>query len=126
MPAVIREDQIPVAIESLRGYMVACEPISMDPVGFTAEEIAAIQKMRIDKAKIALENIGIQVSQALSPGMQAVSAAVSSFRNDIEQAVGIPELAKSTDFLRSLAKPGAVCIGPCDCVDRCKFETANP
>ena len=75
MPAVIREDQIPAAIESLRGYMAACEPISMDPVGFTAEEISAIQKMRIDKAKVALENIGIQVSQALSPGMQAVACA---------------------------------------------------
>jgi hypothetical protein len=72
MPAVIREDQIPAAIESLRGYMAACEPISMDPVGFTAEEISAIQKMRIDKAKVALENIGIQVSQALA-SLQAVA-----------------------------------------------------
>ncbi len=74
MTAVIREDKIDDAIAALNQYMVAAQPIDMDAPGFAPDELAMIRQHRIGRAKLALENIGIQIAQPF--GMPAASESV--------------------------------------------------
>lgn len=66
MTAVIREDKIDDTIAALNQYMVAAQPIDMDAPGFAPDELAMIRQHRIGRAKLALENIGIQIAQPLA------------------------------------------------------------
>ena len=74
MTAVIREDKIDDTIAALNQYMVAAQPIDMDAPGFAPDELAMIRQHRIGRAKLALENIGIQIAQPF--GMPAASESV--------------------------------------------------
>lgn len=73
MPAVIREDQIGETIAVLDQYRQAIAPLNIAHPDLADEELILIRQHRIARAKLALENIGIQISQPLA-SLQALAS----------------------------------------------------
>lgn len=72
MPAIIREDQIGETIVVLNQYLSAVAPLNIEHPALADEELVLIRQHRIARAKLALENIGIQISQPLA-SLQALA-----------------------------------------------------
>ena len=71
MPAVIREDQISATVDLLVNYIEAGKPIQVGDAAFSFEEVELVRSARLARAKIALENAGIQIVPPLAREMPA-------------------------------------------------------
>ena len=89
MPAVIREDQIGETIAVLDQYRQAIAPLNIEHPDLADEELILIRQHRIARAKLALENIGIQIAQPLA-SLQALANTRTS--HDLEGTYESPEI----------------------------------
>lgn len=69
MPAVIRENQVDQLMQRLEGYLKAREGVLPGNVD-DPEELQLLTKHRVEKAKLQLSNMGIQIEQGLEPDAQ--------------------------------------------------------
>lgn len=67
MPVVIRESQIDELKQKLDAYCKAKEGITPGNVD-DPEELALLMQHRVNKVKVQLENMGIQIEQSLGGG----------------------------------------------------------
>lgn len=71
MPAVIREDQIIATVDLLVSYVEAGKPIKVGDAALSPEEVELVRGARLARAKLALENAGIQIVPPLAREMPA-------------------------------------------------------
>lgn len=81
MPAVIREDQIAEAITVLHQYLSSIAPLNIEHPDLADDELILVRQHRIARAKLALENIGIQIAQPLA-SLQALANPATRDLND--------------------------------------------
>lgn len=71
MPAVISEDQINAIVDLLVSYVEAGKPIQVGDAALSPEEVELVRGALLARAKLALENAGIQIVPPLAREMPA-------------------------------------------------------